>query len=89
MQLTHISNFIDNLPSAWKAIAALVAVISLIAGVSGGVRAGLQIPSKLDAHMIQADTIIAELRKANTIAAQNQCIAISPRASWLECLRAK
>ena len=89
MQLTHISNFIDNLPSAWKAVAAIVAILSLIVGISGGVRAGLQVPAKLDAHMIQADTIISELRKLNAVTAQNQCIAISPKPLWLECLRAK
>jgi hypothetical protein len=81
-RLQALSAWINTIPTAWWALGVICALAVAVMGF-------VQMPKKLDAHIVQADTIIFELRKGNLIAEQNQCIAISPPKDWPECLRIK
>lgn len=87
--LVRIWHYTKALPDVVKVIGVLITAVTVLAAATGSVKAGLQLPGKLDAHMRQADTLIAELRTGNTIARQNQCLMISPKVEWPKCLVAR
>lgn len=88
--LASISSLVDAIPAPYKvvatAITALVTVVSIVATLTGSVKAGLAVPGKLDEHIKQQDTVIWELRESNKIARQTQCLMISPKPQWPACL---
>lgn len=79
---------ISNLSGTWKAIGIGLAGAALILSVGGGVKAGLQVPAKLDAHMAQTDSTNALLRQVIHQLKTSNCLQVAQlrRIDWTSCL---
>jgi hypothetical protein len=61
--LLPIPQWMRDLPTAFRWIAAAITGVTIVLAVSGAVKAGLQMPAKFDQHMVQTDSVIYELRE--------------------------
>lgn len=78
-----LSAAIAAIPSWLRGLPDLVQLVLFIATIGallmGTVKAGVQVPEKLDAHMRQSDTVIYELRQQRKLQRAQLC-AITERS---------
>lgn len=82
--IAAIPGWLKDLPDLVKLVVFLAAIGTLLMGT---VKAGVEVPAKLDAHMRQSDTVIYELRQQRKLQRAQLCAITEPtRAEATACV---
>lgn len=73
--LSGLPSWLKDLPDVVKLVVGLAALGTLLMGT---VKAGVQVPAKLDQHMRQSDTVIYELRQQRKLQRAQLCAITEP-----------